>query len=304
MIGDWSEPTTTTSSSTAHYSLNLIGVRVPLKQLNKHVLECTLPKFDSIYTNYNESVVSQIEITSSHYALSTCLHVYENERMCCEPAPFEIRFSRRTTQINSNPTRPIFFENSNNKNNFKHRFFLLERILALLNAYQLPAAQFDFFDVSNNNNNNPSKTSADAFSASSRSSCSEAAASSSLANAEYASRWQSFEARLCLMLEQFLVVRSWLSHENRQRRQHKQLQLFMDSEHEGKTLLHLCAVSDMTNLFARLIQIKNILVNEEKKNDNDNIAEVCLIRNELKLLKFDQDGFTPLVKKLIKNFFY
>ncbi len=78
-----------------------------LKQLNKHVFEAVLPKFENIKESN----------------LNTFIHIYENQQLFCETIPFEIRNSKSSkTHVGE----------EEDKIDYKNQFFLLERILVIL----------------------------------------------------------------------------------------------------------------------------------------------------------------------------
>lgn len=68
-------------------------------------------------------------------------------------------------------------------------------------------------------------------------------------------------------------------------------QLYLDNEHEGKTLLHLCAESGLNTLFEHLLHLKNIInsLNDASKYN------LMIIINELELYKLDHHGYTALM---------
>ncbi len=68
----------------------------------------------------------------------------------------------------------------------------------------------------------------------------------------------------------------------------------INNEHEGKTLLHLCAEMGFCSLYSNLINLRNILL----LNKSDSISSISmsnLILNELDLMKLDNKANTPIV---------
>lgn len=73
LVSEWKNPTNEQNET---YQMIINEKILNLTQLNNHVLETILPKFD----NLNES--------SKH---DTFIYIYENQQLFCEPIPFEIR---------------------------------------------------------------------------------------------------------------------------------------------------------------------------------------------------------------------
>lgn len=220
LIGDWSYE--------AKYSLVIKNIKLDLSLLNKHVLECTLPNFDSLLVVNGESLVTSGE----HKVLKTRILIYENDGLFESAVPFEITFSNQST----GPSDV-----------YKHQFFLLERTLALLKAYNVDKFEYGFNEENSR-----------------------------------------FEKRVCHLVESLtnhIKGKTACSSLSVQRSMIANL----TSDHEGKTLLHLCSISGLSGLLRPLIELKHLV--DESKNTN----ELDIIRNELKLLKLDESGFTPLV---------
>jgi hypothetical protein len=109
LIGNWSDmlscsATTATTKQltmanpmpikTNVYHMIINGKLVRLSQLNKHVLECILPRFDDDHlpaalAKSHNAVMGRLEANRLH----THIYVYENERLYCKPLSFEIRFN-------------------------------------------------------------------------------------------------------------------------------------------------------------------------------------------------------------------
>lgn len=94
IIGNWND------SNMYHLLLN--GEEIPLKHLNKHVLECLLPKFN---INPNEAGSDCLNLESGSIAatstptelslneINTFIYLYENKRLYCNPIPFKFKYS-------------------------------------------------------------------------------------------------------------------------------------------------------------------------------------------------------------------
>ena len=95
LVSDWNEiesckdmnelpiklPTTT-------YQMILNGKIINLKQLNRHVLECTLPELPIDIGNDQSSKV-----------VNTNIFIYENQFLYCAPIPFEIKFPSPSNNV-------------------------------------------------------------------------------------------------------------------------------------------------------------------------------------------------------------
>lgn len=280
IIGNWAD---LENSNRCEYTMIVNSKKIFLNQLNKHVLECTLPRFDSIYTDQNE-VISFDQTSSSssfvlnQFSLKTLIYLYENERLFCAPMPFEIKYSIPITTFSNLDSKGknkkiflvffsfcllIFFllgDNTKEQISYKNQLFLLERSLMLSKVYNL--SKFDFVYLS------PCLQSQQAISTSGSS---------------------SFEKRMCQLIDNLinhiLQTKSLIESSSSD---HSSAQLFLDNEHEGKTLLHLCSESGLVNLFDRLANLRKILFS------NPNL-EYNLIKNELNLLKLDHHGSTAMV---------
>jgi hypothetical protein len=275
IIGEWSAPDSTTT-----YSMNLNGQRIGLRQLNQHVLECTLPRFDSIYSNRNESTVNNIVLCNNQYVLNTCIHVYENEVMCCAPAPFQIKFTRKIS-LTEPPKKSttaatlsaeVYYETL--MKSYKNQLFLLERGVLVCKM-----CKFDTFEYSLNSGDETATTAVDSAHA---------------------------KAQLEQRITQ--LVRSLGQHLLTDRNNNSsaftsglEAKVRLDGEHEGKTLLHLSCALNMSSLFETLIDLKKSTSNRHRRHQLISTATTTptgsleLIENELNLLKLDQDGFTPMV---------
>ncbi len=244
--------------------MSLNGLRIDLRQLNKHVLECPrMPRFDSIYSNRNESTVNHIALCNNQYVLNTCIHVYENEAMGCMPVPFEIRFTRKISLTEPPRQRAVSLNESfyeTQMKSYRQQFFLLDRMILLAKLYK-----FENYDYMLDNEE-------------------ESLGSGMISCHEVRSQ---FEKRMCRLVESFSAYLKNLNHASVDTAlpSSQEVRVRLDNEHEGKTLLHLSCACNMKQLFGSLIDLKRSIYNPSD-----------LIGNELNLLKLDQDGFTPLVR--------
>ena len=160
-----------------------------LNKLNTHVLEVILPKFDS------QNLVNS----------KTLIYIFENQQLFCEPIPFEIK------------------NNSVNSDDFKNKFYLLERILMLYKYYRLNSIDGESLNAQETQLIVPI----------------------------------SFEQRMCQMLESLINHLSVNNIHNSLTR----AQYVFNNEHEGKTLLNLCIDANYLNIFKcleRFISLINL----------------------------------------------
>jgi hypothetical protein len=85
-----------------------------MNQLNKHVLECVLPRFDSC----------------SHH-IEQNLSLYENDRLYCEPKPFEIKQNGQSNNVIKS------YKDQDRPDEYKLKYILLEKILNLLSVHKI-----------------------------------------------------------------------------------------------------------------------------------------------------------------------
>jgi hypothetical protein len=93
LIGDWSEEA---NLQPTRYHLLINRHKIDVKQLNKHVLECTLPKFDHLYQDeqLNNSLLSNsLDNEDFDFNPNTLVYVYENNNLYCQPILFQIKIS-------------------------------------------------------------------------------------------------------------------------------------------------------------------------------------------------------------------
>ena len=95
LIGDWADEKNVKSTK---YHLLINRHKIDLKQLNKHVLECILPKFDQLYQDeqLNNVLLNNPfndNNTIDDFNPNTLIYIYENNTQYCEPLPFQINFS-------------------------------------------------------------------------------------------------------------------------------------------------------------------------------------------------------------------
>ena len=114
----------------------------------------------------------------------------------------------------------------------------------------------------------------------------------------------SFESRICNLVKS--LINNINSYRNIDSLNENKLIIKNDpffkinNEHEGKTLLHLCAEMGFCSLFEDLINLKNILL-LNKLDHNINICISNLIMNELDLIKLDHNENAAIVYLFIFN---
>lgn len=126
LIGKWADKNNYSKTKQENlfqnckYHLNINGIEINLNQLNEYVLECELPKFESMFVdhvdhddnNNNNTYYSNNKsdadnssyscINGQSFIYKTQLYLYENEDLYCAPIPFEIKFnSIKSNQTNS-----------------------------------------------------------------------------------------------------------------------------------------------------------------------------------------------------------
>lgn len=259
LVGDWNEK--------SNYHLALNGATVNLKQLNKHVLQCTLPSFEH-FDNLN-------------YNLNTHIHFYENGRLYCEPMPFQIKYPS-TRNINSNEILsclPSSSEAAASQQSicYKYQLFLLERSFILLKYYNLNKFEYEY---QLEDGGGDVKLSSDA------------------------SAPTSFERRVCNLIYK---LKTHLADESHRQQQHSNeiygdmirardnAQKLLGTEHEGKSLLHLCSACGLNSLLISLLDLKKFIHTQQQQQQQSNSLKMQIIENELKLFKTDHYGNTPMV---------
>jgi hypothetical protein len=158
----------------------------------------------------------------------------------------------------------------------------LERALILLKLYGLNRIEYGYYDVKSVHENHLQQQP--------DSSHLLDKIESSLSFAQ-SNRAISFEKRICQLIEslkEHLSSKSKLEL-NLSKESFSKMEINLNNEFEGKTLLHLCAESGLNELFDSLVGFRNVINNLETS------IELGLIKNELKLLKLDHHGYTPLV---------
>ena len=265
LIGNWSDIDTKNDLNFSKYYIIINGEKINLKQLNKHVLECILPQFDSDNKDFrNNSSCS--EPFSTLNISNTFVNIFENEKLFCAPIPFKIKHSGLTDS--SEKKMPIThlsqISNSKENINYKIKLFLLERTLMLLKYYNLNEIEFDYYNATSNVN-----------------------LSTDTNNKHNIS---SFEKRICKLIvsliNHVLLIKA-KSHMPKNLNDDN-AKLALESEHEGKTLLHLSSEAGLFYLLENLGIMKNHV-------QDDLSIEFSIIKNELQLNKLDVHGNTPMV---------
>ena len=259
IIGNWNdyEKSNDINSNQDTYHITINDKKISLQQLNKHVLQCVLPQFDSICTDTNKN-----EIRSY---LNTFIYLYKSGSLLYPPIPFEIKVPStiHTPDQKINIPAPIISNFNLKENaNYKIKLFLLERTLILFKFYEINEIEFDYY------------------------------ASESLDSTQ---KICLFETRICKLISSLIKYVLSIKANNNNRQLSKNLneienaKLVLKNEHEGKTLLHLCSEAGLNTLFERLGQMRSHILNLDLS------AEFDLIRNEVKLYTLDNLGNTPMV---------
>ena len=301
LIGNWADNKSTTTTNqemnssstkpdnnknTVKYTINLNGVEIKLNQLNKHVLECNLPRFEWMFGNKQQQQQQQVATNSvqiqansnEEFIYKTYVYLYENGSLYCPPIAFEIKYnlaySNRSLNLKADASNKSMDQTSSvnleGETSYKNQLFLLERSLILGKIYGVSQFEYGSYNNSNTSEENYSSLT-----------------SSSLR------RNVSFEKRICQMID---GLREHLKSRTRKSlvaadSSLSRMEINLNNEHEGKTLLHICAESSLNELFECLRRLKSTL-DGFPQNDSH---ELGLIRNELKLFKLDHHGYTPLV---------
>jgi hypothetical protein len=151
---------------------------------------------------------------------------------------------------------------------------LLERLLIIIKKFDLK--KIDFGDISNDNSKNDFDENYDINSNS--------------------PQLFPFEKRICNLVESLINHIKEYKSQNPTNKLHQLISNsepsfnFINNEHEGKNLFHLCAESGLCLFFIKLNQLKNVIKDED-----------IFLRTELDLLKLDLNGETPIVN--LKIFF-
>ena len=130
LVSDWNEIESCKDTSelpiklpTTTYQMILNGKIINLIQLNRHVLECTLPEFP-IDMGINDQTSNVI---------NTNIFIYENQFLFCAPIPFEIK-------------RPNLSKISNSSmEDYRNHLILFERVLVLFQYYGIEKFQLNYF---------------------------------------------------------------------------------------------------------------------------------------------------------------
>ena len=261
LIGNWSDIDTKNDLNFSKYYIIINGEKINLKQLNKHVLECILPQFDSDNKDFHNNS-SCSEPFSTLNISNTFVNIFENEKLFCAPIPFKIKHSNLTDS--SERKMPIAhlsqISNSKENINYKIKLFLLERTLMLLKYYNLNEIEYDYYNATSNVNLSTDKN------------------------------ISSFEKRICKLIvnlvNHVLLIKAKAHMPKNLNDDHAKLAL--ESEHEGKTLLHLSSEAGLFYLLENLRIMKNHV-------QDDLSREFSIIKNELQLNKLDVHGNTPMV---------
>lgn len=297
LIGNWADNKSTTSTNqemnsstkpdnnknTVKYTINLNGIEIKLNQLNKHVLECNLPRFEWMFGNKQQQQAAtnsvQIQANSNEeFIYKTYVYLYENGSLYCPSIAFEIKYNlsypNRSLNLKADTTNKSMDQTSNldGETSYKNQLFLLERSLILGKIYGLSHFEYGSYNNSNSSEENYSTSTSGSL-----------------------RRNVLFEKRICQMID---GLREHLKSRTRTRTNLvaadsslSRMEINLSNEHEGKTLLHICAESSLNELFDCLRRLKSTL---DGFSQNDS-PELGLIRNELKLFKLDHHGYTPLV---------
>ena len=274
-----------------------------LKQLNKHVLECTMPSFyfsnsaNNHHQQHNTENNNSNSMTSNQF--TTSIYIYENQRLFCPPIPFQIIINNKTfTSATSSLPNQISSNNNIHKfisSDYKSKFFLLERSLCLFKHNNWEKAYFN-----NNDTNNANKFS-------------------------IAKTTRSFEDRISRLFDSFITHLSVLFKEcdlgvllpstSMSMHMHESVNVSSDElnlrkasseedEYEdgeggdggggGKHVLHLCASLGYFSLIEKLSTIKKMVVCMDRKL----WPNLGVIEDELDLFNMDNNGDTAMV-----NFF-
>jgi hypothetical protein len=99
LIGDWADEKNLESTK---YHILINRHKVDVKQLNKHVLECILPKFDQIYQDEQLNIILLNNSCNDSYSSenfdfnpNTLVYIYENNILYCQPLLFQIKFTSK-----------------------------------------------------------------------------------------------------------------------------------------------------------------------------------------------------------------
>jgi len=273
LIGNWSDldaKNDLNNLNQTKYYMILNEKKINLRQLNKHVLECILPQFDS-YSHKNNFLENSAhpEALSTFNVSNTFINIYENEKLFCSPIPFKIKHLT-ATELNEKQNPSIHPSNqilSIKENiNYKIKLFLLERTLMVLKYYNLNEIEFDYYGTTTNQNQQTNN--------------------SNDINQQHIS---SFEKRICKLITSLINHVLVMKAKKHIPNNHDSMKLALESEHEGKTLLHLSSEAGLFHLLDNLGNMRSHL-------QDDISVEFNLIKNELQLNKLDVHGNTPMVK--------
>lgn len=269
LIGNWSDydVKNNLNLNQTKYYMVLNGKRINLKQLNKHVLECILPEFDSNCSNYKKYLPENSTCLESLNISTTFINVYENDKLFCSPIPFKINYSA-SSELNEKKepnTSSAQILNSQENTNYKIKLFLLERTLMLLKHYNLSEIEFDYYGDNANDN------------------------VLSNSNNQHISAFEKRICKLIVSLTNHILLLRAKQHMLKNLNNQQYAKLALENEHEGKTLLHLSSEIGFVYLLEKLSNMRNHV-------KDDLSLEFSLIKNELQLYKLDEHGNTPIVR--------
>ena len=94
----------------------------------------------------------------------------------------------------------------------------------------------------------------------------------------------TFEDRVAQIVDSLII--NLPSATNKTSNDYSSTQLLLNNEHEGKTLIHLCAAAGFKNLFERFTRLRQMATAD---------LDLRLVKNELNVFKLDHHGDTPMV---------